>query len=59
MPFEGHFRLSQVGLFQEAVLTGFLSPILLRKLIEVLSAGGFVPEREGSSETGDVGMVCP
>lgn len=59
MPSEGHFRLSQVGLFQGGYLTGFLSPILLRKLIEVLRAGGFVPEREGSSETWDVGMVRP
>lgn len=45
--------------FREAIITGFLSPILLRKLIKVLRAGGFVPEREGSSETRDVGMVCP
>lgn len=45
--------------FREAILTGFLSPILLRKLIEVLRAGGFVREGKGSSETWDVGMVFP
>lgn len=57
-PLKDTFISPRWAFFREAVLTGFLSPILLRKLIEVLRAGGFVPERVGSSETRDVGMAC-
>lgn len=57
-PLKDTFVFAKRCLFREAILTGLLGPILGRKLNEVLRAGGFAPEREGSSEAQDVGMVC-